>query len=102
MDYESLNEVIAALYHQLDHQEAVVKSYHFLKGEYYDHKLHIHRIQAELHFYVEVAPRLANYVQQRYKRLSCNNQALIQKSDQLKVELKKTESRRRDPEVKDR
>ena len=69
VDRESLHSRIAALYDQLDLQEAVVRNYHSLKEAFQDQKLQIDRLQIEVRSYVEIAPRLAAYIQERYIRL---------------------------------
>ena len=72
MDRDTLNAEIGALYNQLDLQDAVVADYQSLEEVYRDQKLQIDRLQTELKSYVEVAPRLATYNQQRHLRLWTN------------------------------
>ena len=63
---DTLTAGIAALYVQLDLHAAVVADCDSLEELCRDQKFHIDRLQTELQSYVELAPRFATYVQQRY------------------------------------
>ena len=54
------------LYDLLDIHAAVVEDYHSLEKLCRDQKLQIDLLQTELQSFVELTPRLATYVQQRY------------------------------------
>ena len=60
-----MNLTIAALYDHLYIQEAVVSDYHSLKKTCQDQKSQMDWLQVILRSYVEIAPRLAAYVQKR-------------------------------------
>ena len=72
--------MIAAFFGQLDLQEAVVSGYYSLEKHYQDLKLQIDRPQVELQSYVEIAPRFAAHVQERYPSLYTDHQNLIKRS----------------------
>ena len=78
---------IAALYDQLDIHAAVVADYHSLEELCRDQKLQIDRLQTELQSYVELAPRLATYVQQRYLGLWTKCQDIIERLHGFQTEL---------------
>ena len=77
LDRNTLTVGIAALYDQLDLHAAVVADYHSLEELCRDQKLQIDRLQTELKSYVELAPRLATYVQHRYLGLWTDRQNMI-------------------------
>ena len=52
-----------------------------------DQKLQIDRLQTELQSYVELAPRLATYVQQRYLGLWTDRQNMIERLHGFQTEL---------------
>ena len=87
VDRETLNSEIAALYDQLDLQAVALSDYRSLEVVCHDQKLKIDRLEAELRSYVEIAPRLAEYVQRRYSRLWNDHQDLIQRSSDFQKEL---------------
>lgn len=87
VDRETLNSEIAALYDQLDLQAVALSDYRSLEVVCHDQKLQIDRLEAELRSYVEIAPRLAEYVQRRYSRLWNDHQDLIQRSSDFQKEL---------------
>ena len=74
---DTLTAGISALYDQLDLHAAVVADYHSLEELCRDQKLQIDRLQTELQSYVELAPRLATYVQHRYLGLWTDRQNMI-------------------------
>ena len=86
-DRDTLTEGIAALYDQLDLHAAVVGEYHSLKELCRDQKRHIDPLQTELHSYVELAPRLAAYVQQRYLGLRTNRQDMVERLHGFQTDL---------------
>ena len=61
-DRESVFSQIAALYHQLELQEAPVTDYRVLEEAHRGQKLQIDRLQTELRSYIDLAPRLSTYV----------------------------------------
>ena len=86
-DRDILTAGITALYDQLDIHAAVVADYHSLEELCRDLKLQIDRLQTELQSYVELAPRLATYVQQRYLGLWTDCQDMIERLHGLQTEL---------------
>ena len=87
LDRDTLTAGIAALYDQLDLHAAVVADYHSLEELCRDQKLQIDRLQTELQSYVELAPRLATYVQQRYLGLWTDRQNMIERLHGFQTEL---------------
>ena len=89
VDRDTLTAGIAALYYQLDLQDAVVASYHSLEDVFRDYKLQIDRLQTELRSYVEIAPRLATYVQARYPGIWTDLRSSIERSRAFQTELER-------------
>ena len=88
-DRETLISGIAVLYDQLDVQAATLSDYASLEATCHDQRSQIDRLQAELRSYIEIAPRLAAYVQQRYTRLWNDHQDLFKRSSDYQEELGK-------------
>ena len=84
---DTLTAEIAALYNQLDLHDAVVADYQSLEEVCRDQKLQLDRMQTMLQSYVDLAPRLATFVQQRHLRLWNNNQNSIERPRGFHMEL---------------
>ena len=87
VDRATLNSTFAVLYDQLYLQATIVGDYHSLKEAYRDQKLRIDRLYVELLSYLEIAPRLATFVQERHLCVWIDSQDTIQRSRQLQTEL---------------
>ena len=83
----TLSSTIEALYDQLDFQAAVVSDCLSLEEAFHNQKLQIDRLLAKLRSYVDIAPRLADYAQERYIRLWSDQQNLIWRLRKFQTEL---------------
>ena len=87
LDGDNLTSGIEAFNDQVDLNPAVVADYHSLEELCRDQKLQIDRLQTELESYVELAPRLETYVQQRYLDLWTDRQDMIERLNGFQNEL---------------
>ena len=87
LDRDTLTAAIAALYAQLDLQDAVVAGYHSLEEVCQNQRMQIDRLQTQLRLYVEIAPLLATYVQAHYLDLWTDCQNLIERLQGFQTEL---------------
>ena len=89
VDRETLSSTIAAIYDQLDLQEAVLRGYRSLKVTCQYQKSQIDRLQEELRLYVEIAPLLPAHVQGRYLSICTDHQNLIERSREFQTQLER-------------
>uniref|UniRef100_A0AAV1V0Z5 Uncharacterized protein n=1 Tax=Peronospora matthiolae TaxID=2874970 RepID=A0AAV1V0Z5_9STRA len=87
-DYAFCSAAVSTpIYGQLDLYAAVAADYPLMEELCRDQKLQIDRRQTQLQSYVEIAPRLATYVQQRYLDLWTDRQDFIESLHGFQTEL---------------